>query len=454
MYTKIFQNKFISTKSISASVFLMSFSSAPFAAVYLAQNAQGTGDGSSCANARAASWFNTSGNWGTGSTQINPSNIVNLCGSISTSLMFQGSGTAGNYITVNGTGATYSGTFTVSDRSWWKIQNVSWASGKTSQLVIIKGGSNGIFTGNTADNVSGDPAVWIAQGAALPNNITISNNFIRTTTSDLGNVQLDIIKTEGSNNVIVEGNYLEMRAGGAGSNAHDDVIQTYESGSSSSKGGPSNWTVRYNKIVMNSSASADRSWTMFEHMSGTNNIYGNVFLGLNGAGGANGLNAHNDGSSAVFNIVNNTFVSKGTASNNVLNLSGPGQANIRGNIIHTVNQTALTGDMNKTRDHNLWYGNNIPSCSGYTGELCKQDPLFTDYTNNNFSLKSSSPAINAASNLGSPYNWNIAAGSTWPNPTLAQRPASGNWAMSAYEYNSNSSNSIVLMPPTNLKIQL
>jgi Legume lectin domain len=54
--------------------------------VYLAQAAAGTGDGSSCANARAASYFNSASSYGTGTTQIGSGTTVHLCGTISTSL--------------------------------------------------------------------------------------------------------------------------------------------------------------------------------------------------------------------------------------------------------------------------------------------------------------------------------------------------------------------------------
>src|SRR6202023_1332851 len=38
--------------------------------IYLANSAQGAGDGSSCANAKVWTFFTSAGNWGTGSTQI------------------------------------------------------------------------------------------------------------------------------------------------------------------------------------------------------------------------------------------------------------------------------------------------------------------------------------------------------------------------------------------------
>ena len=88
---------------------------------------------------------------------------------------------------VDGTGASYSGTFSNgSGRSWWQVQNVRWADGYGSTLMMIRGGSNGVFTGNYADNVAG--GVFLAQynGATLPDRIVISNNYIRTTAADLG----------------------------------------------------------------------------------------------------------------------------------------------------------------------------------------------------------------------------------------------------------------------------
>jgi len=68
--------------------------------IYIAQAAAGVGDGSSCANAKAASFFNTAGNWGTGSTQIGPGTTMHLCGTITSSLNVLGDGAAGNPITI------------------------------------------------------------------------------------------------------------------------------------------------------------------------------------------------------------------------------------------------------------------------------------------------------------------------------------------------------------------
>jgi hypothetical protein len=70
------------------------------ATVYVAQAQGGTGDGSSCANAKAVAFFNTGGNWGAGATQIGPGSTVRLCGTITTALTAEGSGTSASPITI------------------------------------------------------------------------------------------------------------------------------------------------------------------------------------------------------------------------------------------------------------------------------------------------------------------------------------------------------------------
>jgi hypothetical protein len=71
--------------------------------VYVAQSSAGSNNGSSCANAYAQTYFNDSSKWTSGTptgTQIGPGTTVHLCGTISTQLAFQGSGSSGNPVTV------------------------------------------------------------------------------------------------------------------------------------------------------------------------------------------------------------------------------------------------------------------------------------------------------------------------------------------------------------------
>jgi MYXO-CTERM domain-containing protein len=77
----------------------------PVANVYIAGSAAGTASGADCANAYDVSWFNDSGNWGSGTSQIGPATTVHLCGTLTvgvgaTLLTAQGDGAAGQPITI------------------------------------------------------------------------------------------------------------------------------------------------------------------------------------------------------------------------------------------------------------------------------------------------------------------------------------------------------------------
>jgi hypothetical protein len=68
--------------------------------VYIAQTSAGSANGNSCGNAYAVSYFNASGNWGSGASQIGPGTVVHLCGTITTNLTVNGSGSAGSVIEI------------------------------------------------------------------------------------------------------------------------------------------------------------------------------------------------------------------------------------------------------------------------------------------------------------------------------------------------------------------
>jgi hypothetical protein len=74
--------------------------------VYVSQTASGADTGADCADAHSAAWFNTSANWGSGSTQIGPGTTVHLCGTFTaganaTILTVQGNGASGNPVTIH-----------------------------------------------------------------------------------------------------------------------------------------------------------------------------------------------------------------------------------------------------------------------------------------------------------------------------------------------------------------
>ena len=83
---------------IAAIFFSASICSASATNVYVAQHSSGAANGADCADAYAVTFFNTSSNWGSGSTQIGPGTTVHLCGTITSELAFHASGTSGSVI--------------------------------------------------------------------------------------------------------------------------------------------------------------------------------------------------------------------------------------------------------------------------------------------------------------------------------------------------------------------
>jgi hypothetical protein len=393
--------------------------------IYVAQTAQGSDSGSSCTNAHSAAWFNNLANWGSGAGKIGPGVAVRLCGNITSTMEFQGNGTANAPVTVDGSGATLAASFTETDRSYWVVQNCTWVDGMTDDALYIEGGSFGVFTGNHVDNTLGQSIFLRQSSTAVAHDITISNSFFRTSTADLGSVQTDMFDDEGSYNVVFDGNYFEYRLEGPGD--HNDIIQTYEKGGTSF-GNPHDWTMRHNRFVMNCSATV-RQFFMFESFGGTLDVYDNVYLQING--GVNGLSTHTNQSGLVLNFFNNTFISK-NGLGNIFNLQDAGTAYIRNSIVLSPNGGSIHyGGMTVVQDHNLWFGTSWdePSCSTEVASVCA-DPLFTDYANNDFSLRSGSPAIGKGANLGGNYSTYILPGATWPNPGVGQRTTS--WNLGAY----------------------
>src|SRR5580698_3068609 len=70
---------------------------------YIAQSALGAGDGSTAANAAPYTFFNAAGNWSStagAAGKISPGSTVHLVGTLTSQLNVQGSGAAGNVITI------------------------------------------------------------------------------------------------------------------------------------------------------------------------------------------------------------------------------------------------------------------------------------------------------------------------------------------------------------------
>jgi hypothetical protein len=71
----------------------------------------GSSQGACTTNPQTPAWFNNAANWGNGTSQIGPGTTVLLCGTVTSPLTFQGSGTSSNPITLTfDTGAVISAT--------------------------------------------------------------------------------------------------------------------------------------------------------------------------------------------------------------------------------------------------------------------------------------------------------------------------------------------------------
>lgn len=164
--------------------------------VHIAQNAAGSGNGSSCANALPVTYFNTSGNWTSGApsgAQIGPGTTVHLCGTITAPagasgyLMFQGAGTPGNPITLLfEPGASLSAPF-------WSGPAVNIGS---NSYVTVDGGANGTIAATAngtglANRQNYGEGVAAAHSANESNitvqNLTISNLYVHACSLPISN---------------------------------------------------------------------------------------------------------------------------------------------------------------------------------------------------------------------------------------------------------------------------
>jgi hypothetical protein len=167
------------------------------ATVYVAQSAAGKGDGSSCANAVAASFFNSASNWGSGEP-IGPGKTVGLCGTITTSLTAQGSGASGSPITIYFTsGAKLSEPvcgpcLDISDRSY----------------ITVDGGANGIIEGTDNGTTRGHQSNSTGINAhpcdnCVMKNLRIQNIYVHSGSgNEIDQTQVRAIYASGSNILI------------------------------------------------------------------------------------------------------------------------------------------------------------------------------------------------------------------------------------------------------------
>jgi hypothetical protein len=173
--------------------------------IYVVQETAGLDDGSSCANAHSAAWFNTLGNWATGVGKISGGDTAHLCGTITRSMVVQASGTAGNVITILfEPGAKLSQPVCPSSTGCLNLNKRSY--------IIVDGGTNGIVESTANGTVSAFanqlPSIGVS---AFPcsnceiKNLTIRNIYVHLfdlTDVVVNGALVNAIKLAGSNTII------------------------------------------------------------------------------------------------------------------------------------------------------------------------------------------------------------------------------------------------------------
>lgn len=204
--------------------------------IYLSQSGAGAGDASSCSNAKPVSFFNSSSNWGTGTSQIGPGDTVHLCGTITgsggtTALTFQGTGTSSSPITLrfeSGAGLT---------APYWSSNGAINTNGQ--DYLIIDGGSNGYVTnsqnGTTLSNHQDTKGLSVGgcTGCVIKN-LTVSNMYVHSGSGSDGANSFGIYIYGGANNTIT------------GNTVHDArwaVFYSYPGGNTTSNAVISNNTI-------------------------------------------------------------------------------------------------------------------------------------------------------------------------------------------------------------------
>ncbi|HVT98158.1 MAG TPA: hypothetical protein VHE33_11685 [Acidobacteriaceae bacterium] len=282
--------------------------------IYIAQAAAGSGNGSSCANAYAYNYFNTSGNWTSAAptgTKIGPGSVVHICGTITVganqnALTFQGSGTAGNPVTL------YFESGAVVQAPEFPPQGSNGAINTSNQSYVTidgNGGANGATRGLIQATATGD------SGAACPSG--------SCTYHDDSNA----IEADSSSNLVVKGLTISdmyvtttgVPSGGGGSCiwAHSQV---------------NNWTIDNN--VMH-----DVSWCInLQYDSGT----------------SSGITVSNN---EIYNIDHGIAFGGPHSGNTLTNV------NIVGNSIHDYSNWDTPGDVWHHDGIHIWGYNNDGSDS-------------------------------------------------------------------------------------------
>ena len=170
--------------------------------VYVAQSGSGSQSGTDGSSAYALAWLNSPANWNNinNAAAVLPGDTVHLVGRFTSVLTLQGSGTAGNPITLYfEPGANFTAP------CWHKDSGAIDPNNKS--YIVIDGGVNGIiqntacgtaFTNRASSAINGNLSHAIIQ------NLTVTNLYLRTSYTDF------LLWFEGANCIRLSGNDLTV----------------------------------------------------------------------------------------------------------------------------------------------------------------------------------------------------------------------------------------------------
>ena len=206
--------------------------------------------------------------------------------------------------------------------------------------------------------------------------------------------------------------------------------------------------LRYNQISNCGTAATRGAGIMVDTAGGPATIYGNV-VSLN----TNGCIDEGSGNPSI--VYNNTCYSNNQQVWDVGELNTFGSATgvtFRNNIAVASNgKHVVVSSGGNSFNYNDYYGGSLTpfgwsgtsydfaiwqTASGQDVNSLNSDPEFSDPSTGQFWLTSGSRAIDAGSNLGSPYNIELVPGSTWPNSIVTgdENAHGSGWEIGAFVY--------------------
>jgi hypothetical protein len=334
--------------------------------VYITQN--GSPSGNCTANVQTPAFFNNSGNWGNGSTQIGPGTTVLICGTFTgaagaTEFTFQGSGSSSSPVTLRfDTGAQLTSPF-------WSGNGA--ISCSNQRYVVVDGGTNGLIQ-NTA-NGTGLANHQTSTGVNASNctnsevkNLTVQNIYINEGSSSsasdtAGDNTAGIVFSGNSTSSIADNNTVSQAKTGimfvADPNGDASNIQIYSNNIRDIDwgiciGGGDNGDTINNAIIHDNTIT---DWTNWQFPSGlyhqdgvilfnvgnpsaglTATLYNNYIYGDLGVGSATGFIYCADFTTCT--IYNNLLVNTG---HNIYGMMWLGQSGNWGKNMYVYNNTVV-----------------------------------------------------------------------------------------------------------------